>query len=62
MPAPAEALPLATRPDVRCTSCGKTVFDGLVIKSRVVRVLPRGAEAKCGHCKNWTPVPVAYHP
>lgn len=44
---------------VVCT-CNHTVFDGIVIKSRVVRLLPRGgAEALC-RCKNWVPVPVTY--
>lgn len=35
------------------------LFDGLVIRSRVIRLLPRGAEAKC-KCKRWLAVPVAY--
>ena len=46
------------RPAVRCV-CGQYVFDGVVIKSRVVRVLPIGAEAKC-RCKRWVAVPVSY--
>lgn len=49
----------AGRPTVRCGTCQAVIFDGLVIKSRVVRVLPRGAEAKC-RCKTWVPVPVTY--
>lgn len=48
------------RQPVRC-SCGFAVFDGEVIRARVVRLLPRGAEAKC-RCKRWVPVPVAYAP
>ncbi len=46
------------RPVVRC-DCGQVLFDGVVIKSRVVRVLPVGAEAKC-RCKRWVKVPVSY--
>lgn len=42
---------------VQC-ECGRTVFDGLVITTRVVRVFPV-AEAKC-RCKRWVRVPVAY--
>ncbi len=48
-----------TRKRVVCT-CNHAVFDGIVIKSRVVRLLPRGgAEALC-RCKNWVAVPVTY--
>lgn len=48
-----------SRPRVRCI-CGHDVFDGIVIKSRVVRLLPRGgAEALC-RCKRWQPVPATY--
>jgi DNA replicative helicase MCM subunit Mcm2 (Cdc46/Mcm family) len=47
------------RPAVHC-GCKHVVFDGLVIKSRVVRVLPKGAEAKCKRCGQWVSVPVTY--
>lgn len=47
---------------VACACCGHVVFDGIVIKSRVVRLLPRGgAEAKC-RCKRWVAVPATYDP
>lgn len=49
----------ALRAEVRCGACKAVLFDGLVIKSRVVRVLNSGAEAKC-RCKAWVPVPVTY--
>lgn len=49
----------ATRHAVQC-ACGHRVFDGLVIKSRVVRLLPAGgAEAKC-RCRAWVRVPLTY--
>lgn len=52
-----------TRPVVDCHVCDHNVFNGLVIKSRVVRLLPHGgAQAKCGTCKAWVPVPVTYSP
>jgi len=58
---PAMVVPhLAPRLEVRC-ECGFAVFDGEVLRARVVRLLPRGAEAKC-RCKRWVPVPVAYVP
>ncbi|MES9882253.1 MAG: hypothetical protein ABW185_15375 [Sedimenticola sp.] len=47
------------RPQVRCPTCQTVIFNGLVIKSRVLRLLPAGAEAKC-RCKAWVPVPVVY--
>lgn len=55
-PNPVETL----RPIVRC-ECGHKIFDGIVIKSRVVRVLPKGAEALC-RCKRWVKVPLTYSP
>lgn len=62
MPSPAAIyLPVipVLRPPVKCT-CRATVFDGCVIKSRVVRLLPQGgAEALC-RCKRWVQVPVTY--
>jgi len=54
-PQPVESI----RPKTRCSNCGTVIFDGLVIKSRVVRVLPKGAQAKC-RCKAWVPVPLTY--
>lgn len=47
------------RPEVRC-SCGAVIFDGLIIKSRVLRVLKLGAEAKCKRCREWVSVPLTY--
>lgn len=66
MNAPAPQPRLATvvdmtgsRTRVVC-QCNHTLFDGIVIKSRVVRLLPRGgAEALC-RCKRWVAVPVTY--
>jgi len=56
-----ETAPVGPMTPVVC-ECGHTVFDGLVIKSRVVRLLPRGGgEAKC-RCKRWVPVPISYAP
>ena len=46
------------RPVVKCI-CQHKIFDGLVIKSRVIRVLPDGAEALC-RCKKWVKVPLRY--
>lgn len=51
--------PQPIRPEVKCPTCRTVLFDGIVIKSRVVRLLPKGAEAKC-RCKRWVPVPVTY--
>ena len=49
------------RPMVKC-QCGHTLFDGIVVKARVVRLLPRGGgEALC-RCKRWVVVPVSYAP
>lgn len=50
------------RPGVRCGTCLREIFDGLVVTSRVVRVLPDGStEAKC-RCKRWVTVPLRYVP
>lgn len=46
------------RPPVTC-ACGHKIFDGLVIRSRVVRILANGSEAKC-RCRHWVPLPVGY--
>lgn len=56
----AESNVEAYREAVRCPTCNHVIFDGLVIVSRVVRVLSVGAEAKCKICKRWVKVPVCY--
>jgi len=48
------------RPEVKCPNCRKTIFDGDVIKSRIVRVLANGTEAKCANCKTWVSLPLIY--
>jgi len=58
---PAPAVQLGPRPEVRC-DCGHHIFDGIVVRSRCVRLLPRGgAEALC-RCKRWVKVPMEYRP
>lgn len=54
----AQARPTPIRPPVRC-QCGYKIFDGLVVRSRVLRVLASGAEAKC-KCRKWVRVPLTY--
>lgn len=50
---------LGPRETVRCV-CGHNLFDGIVVRSRIVRLLPRGgADALC-RCKRWVPVPLTY--
>lgn len=50
---------LAPRMSVQCV-CGHRLFDGTVVRARVVRLLPRGGgEALC-RCKRWQTVPVSY--
>lgn len=49
------------RPSVKCPLCGHTLFDGLVIKSRIIRLTRTGAEAKC-RCKAWVKMPMRYDP
>ena len=46
------------RPPVSC-ECGFLVFDGQVLRARVIRLKAQGAEAKC-RCKRWVAVPVSY--
>lgn len=46
---------------IKCPSCTSVLFDGIAIKSRVVRLTQNGGEAKC-RCKRWVPVPIAYSP
>lgn len=51
--------PIGPRLAVQC-ACGHRLFDGIVVRSRVVRLLPRGgAEALC-RCKRWQTVPLTY--
>lgn len=57
----AESRVAPLRPAVRC-ACRQVIFDGLVIKSRVVRLLPDGAQAKCRQCRAWVRVPCTYKP
>jgi len=57
----AQQIAETERPCVKCPKCHKIIFDGDVIKSRIVKVLPTGAEAKCS-CKSWVSVPLVYHP
>lgn len=48
------------RPEVRC-ACGAVIFDGTVIKSRVVKLFePGGGSALCKRCKEWVKVPITY--
>jgi len=50
---------MGPRMSVQCV-CGHRLFDGIVVRARVVRLLPRGgAEALC-RCKRWQSVPVSY--
>lgn len=60
-PTKAKVLAHPARPaEVRC-SCGFSVFDGDVVRARVVRLVDggAGAEAKC-RCKQWVRVPLMY--
>lgn len=41
--------------------CGWRIFDGEVIRARVVRLVGHGVEAKC-RCKEWLRVPLWYRP
>lgn len=44
--------------NIRCL-CGFNVFDGEVVRCRVLRVFPTGVcQAKC-RCKRWVKVPLA---
>lgn len=42
---------------VSCPHCGYTLFDGEVVRSRVVKPLQGTALCKC---KKWVPVPISY--
>ncbi len=47
---------------VACERCGFKIFDGLVFRSRVIRIRPDArCEAKC-RCKHWQPVPLRHTP
>ena len=47
------------RGTVRC-ECGHPLFDGIVVRARVVRRRPDNTfEAKC-RCKRWLPLPLVY--
>lgn len=48
-----------TRQPIRCPHCGKAVFDGDVIKSRVLKIFASHSEAKC-QCKTWVKIPLVY--
>ncbi|MFZ5658754.1 MAG: hypothetical protein ACOY5C_02730 [Pseudomonadota bacterium] len=54
-----EPLP-AARQEVVC-ECGFRLFDGEVIRARVVKLGDHGAYAKC-RCKRWVGVPVSFKP
>jgi len=56
----ASSMPRPIRSEVRC-QCGFVLFDGDVVRARVIRLLSRGAEAKC-RCKRWVAVPLTYAP
>jgi len=48
------------RREVNCLRCGRNIFNGIVIRSRVIRVLPDGrCQAKC-RCAEWQAVPLRY--
>lgn len=47
------------RETIRCPYCGKMIFDGDVVKSRVLKVLADSIRAKC-QCKNWVELPFIY--
>ncbi len=50
------------RPKVNCPYCDRELFDGIVVKSRVIRINPDGqANAKC-RCTKWVTVPLQYQP
>lgn len=52
---------MGPRKQIRCV-CGHFLFDGIVVRSRVIRVQPRGeVEALC-RCKRWQTVPLTFDP
>lgn len=50
------AAPL--HPPVHCPQCGFKIFDGRVIKARIVTIIPE-PWAKC-RCKHWVQMPIKY--
>jgi len=47
-------------PPSQYCECGHEIFDGEVIRMRVLRVMPNGkCEVKC-RCKRWNAVPLLY--
>lgn len=41
--------------------CGFRIWDGEVVRSRVLRILPdQHFEAKCPRCKRWNKLPVKF--
>lgn len=44
---------------VACPHCARVVFDGGVVRARVLKVLDHGCMAKC-QCKAWIRVPLVY--
>lgn len=57
---PATTEPVALRPPVRC-QCGAVIFDGQLVRARVIKLHGQQALAKC-KCKRWLPVPLQYRP
>lgn len=57
---PNEDIPPGRDPVV--CPCGFRIYDGEVIRSRVIRVMETGCEAKCCRCKRWSLVPITYCP
>ncbi len=46
---------------IKC-DCGHDVFDGIVFRTRVLRLRPDGVtEGKC-RCKRWNELPLTYTP
>lgn len=53
-------LPAGQRPQLICPTCRKVIFDGLILRGRVLRVRTDDAvEVKC-QCKHWVDVPLRY--
>lgn len=44
----------------RCKACDFQLFDGLIMRVRVIRVNPdQSIHGKCGRCKSWVELPLA---
>ena len=56
MTANAERIPSLRDPQMVACECGFVIFDGEVIRARVVKFVGQGAAAKC-RCKRWVPLP-----